>query len=655
MAVWGILYCLSCTATHDNAWYQPIAFPPFPDTISTYLKELSVVIDPGHGGAFTGAVGRSGLKEKDINLKVAQLLKVKLDRVGAKTYLTRDKDIDFLPQPGMHPREDLLRRTIMCDSLDPDLFISIHHNADEKGDRQLNIAKIFYKLDDTGPSFDAALSLTHSFSKYLGLGTGRLMEGNYFVLRNVHTAAVLGEPSYLSNPEMERLLNTEEALDLEAEAYFRGIVEWSIKDIPRIMSLTYDSVRSLAIATIQSRIPIDTVLTFLTLDGSVLAGRLNQAMFTASIPFPLKNGMHCIEFVAANSNGNVSTRSIKRFIIDRSPASIQLFCRQPNGHEGALAVIRVSVTDSFGLPVRDSTLIQASSGTSASTSDGTATLYLPYGKKNQIKISCGKLYNSIEIGVDDSLDRPFQGFVYSNTRNPQNVTIAIGESLCTSDENSFFAISSHDSVLYALVHADGYMDTTSILRKDIINHLSLHPYENGVLHGKRIVIDPEFGGVEPGGLTRTGIRASDITREIANRLKVLLKQAGAEPVLTRSGDHSIYVQERIRKAEQPPADLYIQVKADSVVNKPYIGYYPNSRFGGLAADCISESMDTGSPCRIDKIVNYVLQQTQCTALSVSLIPLNSNEPLNQKTISTAAESIYRGIICFYKRLQEHGK
>ena len=79
-----------------------------------------VVVDAGHGGKDPGAIGPSGLKEKDITLAMAKLLKVELEReLGCQVILTRDRDV-YLP---------LEERTAIANKVGADLFISIQANA----------------------------------------------------------------------------------------------------------------------------------------------------------------------------------------------------------------------------------------------------------------------------------------------------------------------------------------------------------------------------------------------------------------------------------------------------------------------------------------------------------------------------------------------
>lgn len=81
-----------------------------------------VVIDPGHGGKDPGAIGLGGLREKDVNLRLSNLLAKKLRANGFEVVLTR-KDDTFL---------SLEERTAKAESSGGDLFISVHANASRR-------------------------------------------------------------------------------------------------------------------------------------------------------------------------------------------------------------------------------------------------------------------------------------------------------------------------------------------------------------------------------------------------------------------------------------------------------------------------------------------------------------------------------------------
>jgi len=84
------------------------------------LRVRRIIIDAGHGGKDPGAVGRKGMKEKDIVLKLARILAEKVrDNLDCQPVLTRGTDV-FLP---------LEKRTAMANIEKADLFISLHVNA----------------------------------------------------------------------------------------------------------------------------------------------------------------------------------------------------------------------------------------------------------------------------------------------------------------------------------------------------------------------------------------------------------------------------------------------------------------------------------------------------------------------------------------------
>ena len=78
-----------------------------------------VVLDPGHGGKDPGAVSRRKVREKDVVLRIAREARTRLEKGGLEVFLTRDRDV-FV---------GLEERTRYANSLDADLFISIHANA----------------------------------------------------------------------------------------------------------------------------------------------------------------------------------------------------------------------------------------------------------------------------------------------------------------------------------------------------------------------------------------------------------------------------------------------------------------------------------------------------------------------------------------------
>jgi len=110
------------------------------------IKLRKVVIDAGHGGHDPGAIGRNGLREKDVNLDIAKRLSGLLKQEGVQTVLTRSGD-NFIP---------LSSRVNITNKSDADLFISIHSNANRS--RSLCGLEVYYVAPSVSDSTRAAFT-----------------------------------------------------------------------------------------------------------------------------------------------------------------------------------------------------------------------------------------------------------------------------------------------------------------------------------------------------------------------------------------------------------------------------------------------------------------------------------------------------------------
>ena len=103
------------TAASDNKAVKPAA--PKNETAGT-REVKTIVIDPGHGGKDSGALGKNA-QEKDIVLSIGKLVKKALEKEGFNVKMTRDKDV-FI---------ELGQRANLANQWDGDLFVSLHCNA----------------------------------------------------------------------------------------------------------------------------------------------------------------------------------------------------------------------------------------------------------------------------------------------------------------------------------------------------------------------------------------------------------------------------------------------------------------------------------------------------------------------------------------------
>ena len=188
------------------------AIPSFAQ-INKPLAGLNIMLDPGHGGRDSGAVGPMGLKESDTNLRVAQYLRMLLEHDGAKVTMTRNKKDSSL---------SLSNRVAKSNEAMPDLFISIHHNA-SLHPRSTNQSEIYYDAKDHGLSRHIGESLNKELGEKQFAGNSKIIPAGFYVLRNNNAPSVLTEGSYISIPESERNLRSGKGLTKEAEILWKSI------------------------------------------------------------------------------------------------------------------------------------------------------------------------------------------------------------------------------------------------------------------------------------------------------------------------------------------------------------------------------------------------------------------------------------------------
>jgi N-acetylmuramoyl-L-alanine amidase len=176
-----------------------------------HLKNKSIVIDPGHGGIDNGATGASGTLEKELTLRTAQLLSDKLKAAGANVFLTRSND-SYLPLPS---------RVRLASVHQSDAFISLHY--DSNLDRSIRGMTGYYYHSYQKKLAEYVYNSTNSQTKLKSRG---VRSGDYHVVRENQSAAVLMELGYLSNSAEEMTLNSGQFQENAATGLYNGLARY---------------------------------------------------------------------------------------------------------------------------------------------------------------------------------------------------------------------------------------------------------------------------------------------------------------------------------------------------------------------------------------------------------------------------------------------
>ena len=179
--------------------------------------EITVVVDPGHGGSDTGAWTPHGLNEKDVNLMVAKALRAALESRGYKVVMTREDD-SF---PALYDRPKVAHG---CGA---DAFISIHHNAPplDKDPRKFRYHAI-YAWNDIGVELATALNRRVAGMFGDSLVNNGVPHANFAVTRNPEIPSCLVEVDFISTPEGEIDCWDRERQKRVAEAMADGFDDW---------------------------------------------------------------------------------------------------------------------------------------------------------------------------------------------------------------------------------------------------------------------------------------------------------------------------------------------------------------------------------------------------------------------------------------------
>jgi N-acetylmuramoyl-L-alanine amidase len=222
---------------------------------------LTVVLDPGHGGQDTGAIGPTGLLEKEVVLDVAlRLRRLLQERLGVRVLMTRTEDV-FVP---------LEERTAIANRAKADFFISLHVNGAAKrgaggfetfyftrepsdNDARASAQRENLELERngaTGVSQESLLKITladmavtrdmresgqlaelvlTSLDKLQGVQNRGVKSGPFYVLATAAMPAVLVESAFITNPKEERKLQQEAYRRRVAEALFEGIAKYKLR------------------------------------------------------------------------------------------------------------------------------------------------------------------------------------------------------------------------------------------------------------------------------------------------------------------------------------------------------------------------------------------------------------------------------------------
>jgi len=594
---------------------------------SKYLEGVRICLDPGHGGDahLKGyKQGPTGVREAEMNWTVAQFMKGFLESVGAEVILTRDGD----------EHVSLADRCKVANEAKVDFFISLHHNA--AGRESANFTSTWYHADpDYGPmNLDLARYIQQGVADALWLPetAPNPLKSDYLmypgagfgVLRRLEVPGCLCEASFFSNYIEEQRLRDAEYLKREAYGYFLGISRFVAAGLPRsaliqpepgawvqekqpeVVVELNDGLRDRGgWGSDRNWIFADSIR--VRLDGKAVKDDTYDPA-SKSVRFTpakkLANGVHKVEVAFRNLSGNHARPVAHAFTVASPAARIVARAWPETLHPDGVSYAQVSfeVTDAEGTPVADGTslTVAAEGGTLESrelkTKGGKAYTYIHSGLEPgtlRVSVRAEEVETAVKVPVspegppliygtvlDEGSDKPVEGVRVRLTGPKKNAPEA---QISNTEGRVLFVAEGYAArrVDLRIAQPGYYRRSCEVdLRKgqhSYLASLAAYPVAGGLLQGKTILLDPQGGGSEPGGIDSNGNEASDLNLAVAGRLAALLEAAGAKARLIRTEDVFISSEQRVEIANDLGGDRYLRIAhalADGATSGVRFIHYP---------------------------------------------------------------------------------
>lgn len=208
----------------DGKGKTTIFFNPMADSGSESqpLREMTIVVDPGHGGLDSGALGvlnGTGPVEKDITMAHSLVLKNRLESLGANVILAVKPDQDTSSKVEMTDRVELARKN------KADFYVSLHCNSIAANANGLKPSGTEIYYYENGSKM-LANSILQKITEYNDRTMRSVIYGNFYVTRNPICPSMLIEMGFISNPKEYDELCTPESMYQTANAIADALIEY---------------------------------------------------------------------------------------------------------------------------------------------------------------------------------------------------------------------------------------------------------------------------------------------------------------------------------------------------------------------------------------------------------------------------------------------
>lgn len=222
----SIVSCLVILSVFFYSNRKPVEIVP---VMAVPVTNKVIILDAGHGTPDEGAESSNGVTEAKLNLAITLKLQKILESSGSTVILTRSDDNSIYEIDADTIREkkvsDVKNRVKIGNNSSADIFVSIHLN--KLAESKYSGWQTFYKNGDDN-SKKLADSIQNSLNTNMSKNNNRTPHtiSSVYIMKHVEIPITIVECGFLSNPEEEKLLQTDDHQNRLAWGIYNGIMDY---------------------------------------------------------------------------------------------------------------------------------------------------------------------------------------------------------------------------------------------------------------------------------------------------------------------------------------------------------------------------------------------------------------------------------------------
>jgi N-acetylmuramoyl-L-alanine amidase len=660
-----------------------------------FLDGFTIVLDPGHGGQaeIPGYKrGPHGVREAEMNLRVANHLRDFLEQAGVTVIFTRTDDSYI----------SLEDRAEFANTCGADFMVSLHHNA--SGNPKTNYASVYYHNhpDYSPASIDLARNIYFGLTDALHLpqismdglhSDFSIYPAGFGLLRRMQIPSILLESSFYSNFAEEERLTDDDYNKREAYGIFLGLARYAAGGIPSaaltepktgfttekqpdIVFSVDDGLRERRGPDFK-RLRIFTDALSVKLDGAAQPFEFDreteQIVFQPEVP--LENGMHLLEVQLINMYKNNNWPKLDTIIV-ASPVRfirVEPVSERYPAYSAGFIPVDLHFLDRDSSAAWDGTewLVDAKNAAVVLADsvlfDGGQRVYLlpsENGESIVLNISADSVHAQLVINRVQRGMNVLEGEVVSSFNDSLiagvNIWAADTVLSATGWDGKYFTTQLPQGRHLLHFEKDGFTGLdkeVELLESGVVRaDVALAPVDSGIFFNREGVIDARYDRNDAGGNWGNGSGYADVNFDLTTKVLDLLEKAGSSITGIRDSVSENYsVAERVERVNALPGQWYLRIGAVPGTAAGIVCHiYPGSKRGRAISEALLvQFAQLGFTGEVKEGLDVPeVRNTNKSAVALEITTPRAEHDRYAKAIYTALTEFYRQVAREARTAQE---